>query len=149
MLWVLGENQMLVRVCYGENKRGRTHVQKDMKNITKQLFSLYSFTDLLPHLLFSNSLLFFFFFTLLFSPYNFLLLSQYFPILREATDNMPHLNISSFILNMQVFTWNTDAWGYGPGTTSLYQSHPWVLAVTANGEALGVLADTTLRCEVM
>lgn len=71
-----------------------------MKNITKQLFSLYSFTDLLPHLLFSNSLLFFFFFTLLFSPYNFLLLSQYFPILREATDNMPHLNISSFILNM-------------------------------------------------
>ena len=50
---------------------------------------------------------------------------------------------------MQVFTWNTDAWGYGPGTTSLYQSHPWVLAVLPNGEALGVLADTTLRCEVM
>ncbi|XP_043806992.1 alpha-glucosidase 2 isoform X2 [Manihot esculenta] len=48
----------------------------------------------------------------------------------------------------RVFTWNTDAWGYGPGTTSLYQSHPWVLAVTPNGEALGVLADTTLRCEI-
>ncbi|KAJ6308370.1 hypothetical protein OIU76_018034 [Salix suchowensis] len=45
----------------------------------------------------------------------------------------------------RVFTWNTDAWGYGPGTTSLYQSHPWVLAVLPNGEALGVLADTTLR----
>ncbi|XP_026424685.1 uncharacterized protein LOC113321019 isoform X2 [Papaver somniferum] len=48
----------------------------------------------------------------------------------------------------RVFTWNTDAWGYGPGTTSLYQSHPWVLAVLPNGEALGVLADTTQRCEI-
>ncbi|KAH7576456.1 hypothetical protein JRO89_XS01G0069400 [Xanthoceras sorbifolium] len=48
----------------------------------------------------------------------------------------------------RIFTWNTDAWGYGPGTTSLYQSHPWVLAVLPNGEALGVLADTTQRCEV-
>ncbi|PIN24032.1 Maltase glucoamylase [Handroanthus impetiginosus] len=48
----------------------------------------------------------------------------------------------------RIFTWNTDAWGYGPGTTSLYQSHPWVLAVLPNGEALGVLADTTRRCEV-
>ncbi|KAI3883085.1 hypothetical protein MKX03_020163 [Papaver bracteatum] len=48
----------------------------------------------------------------------------------------------------RVFTWNTDAWGYGSGTTSLYQSHPWVLAVLPNGEALGVLADTTQRCEI-
>ncbi|KAA8521104.1 hypothetical protein F0562_011743 [Nyssa sinensis] len=48
----------------------------------------------------------------------------------------------------RVFTWNTAAWGYGPGTTSLYQSHPWVLAVLPNGEALGVLADTTRRCEI-
>ncbi|GAV90532.1 Glyco_hydro_31 domain-containing protein/Gal_mutarotas_2 domain-containing protein [Cephalotus follicularis] len=48
----------------------------------------------------------------------------------------------------RVFTWNTDAWGYGPGTTSLYQSHPWVLAVLPNGEALGFLADTTRRCEI-
>ncbi|XP_021895549.1 uncharacterized protein LOC110812931 isoform X2 [Carica papaya] len=48
----------------------------------------------------------------------------------------------------RVFTWNTDAWGYGPGTTSLYQSHPWVLAVLPNGKALGVLADTTKRCEI-
>ncbi|KAK6934863.1 Glycoside hydrolase family 31, N-terminal domain, partial [Dillenia turbinata] len=47
-----------------------------------------------------------------------------------------------------VFTWNTAAWGYGPGTTSLYQSHPWVLAVLPTGEALGVLADTTRRCEI-
>ncbi|KAL0856971.1 hypothetical protein Bca101_062125 [Brassica carinata] len=48
----------------------------------------------------------------------------------------------------RVFTWNTDAWGYGPGTTSLYQSHPWVLAVLPTGETLGVLADTTRKCEI-
>ncbi|XP_050374651.1 uncharacterized protein LOC126792229 [Argentina anserina] len=48
----------------------------------------------------------------------------------------------------RVFTWNMDAWGYGSGTTSLYQSHPWVLAVLPSGEALGVLADTTKRCEI-
>ncbi|KAJ8509812.1 hypothetical protein OPV22_000246 [Ensete ventricosum] len=48
----------------------------------------------------------------------------------------------------RIFTWNTDAWGYGPGTTSLYQSHPWVLAVLPDGKALGVLADTTRRCEI-
>ncbi|KAL5724729.1 alpha-glucosidase [Ranunculus cassubicifolius] len=48
----------------------------------------------------------------------------------------------------RIFTWNTDAWGYGPGTTSLYQSHPWVLCVLPNGESLGVLADTTRRCEI-
>ncbi|GMQ03901.1 hypothetical protein CsSME_00049518 [Camellia sinensis var. sinensis] len=47
----------------------------------------------------------------------------------------------------RVFTWNTVAGAYGPGTTSLYQSHPWVLAVLPSGEALGVLADTTRRCE--
>ncbi|CAL5188371.1 unnamed protein product [Lathyrus oleraceus] len=46
------------------------------------------------------------------------------------------------------FTWNTDAWGYGPETASLYQSHPWVLAVLPNGEALGILADTSRRCEI-
>ncbi|KAG2317308.1 hypothetical protein Bca52824_020430 [Brassica carinata] len=48
----------------------------------------------------------------------------------------------------RVFTWNTDAWGYGPGTTPLYQSHPWVLVVLPTGETLGVLADTTQKCEV-
>ncbi|CAN8270486.1 unnamed protein product [Cochlearia groenlandica] len=48
----------------------------------------------------------------------------------------------------RVFTWNTDAWGYGPGTTSLYQSHPWVLVVLPSGETLGVLADTTRKCEI-
>lgn len=48
----------------------------------------------------------------------------------------------------RIFTWNTDAWGYSAETTSLYQSHPWVLAVLPDGKALGVLADTTRRCEI-
>ncbi|WOL09513.1 hypothetical protein Cni_G18266 [Canna indica] len=48
----------------------------------------------------------------------------------------------------RIFTWNTDAWGFGPETTSLYQSHPWVLALLPEGRALGVLADTTRRCEI-
>ncbi|KMZ74917.1 alpha-glucosidase, family GH31 [Zostera marina] len=48
----------------------------------------------------------------------------------------------------RVFTWNTDAWGYGSETTSLYQSHPWVLVILPDGKALGVLADTTARCEI-
>lgn len=62
---------------------------------------------------------------------------------KASTDLTPNFKLQ------QIFTWNTDAWGYGPGTTSLYQSHPWVLAVLPNGEALGVLADTTRRCEVL
>ncbi len=44
--------------------------------------------------------------------------------------------------------WNTDAYGYGPWNPSLYQSHPWVLAVRPNGTAYGVLADTTFRCRM-
>jgi alpha-glucosidase len=42
--------------------------------------------------------------------------------------------------------WNTDAYGYGPWNPSLYQSHPWVLAVRPDGTAFGILADTTFRC---
>jgi hypothetical protein len=52
------------------------------------------------------------------------------------------------LLGVQIFTWNTDAWGYNENTTSLYQSHPWVFAILPNGEAFGVLADTSCRCEV-
>ncbi|MBN1456772.1 MAG: hypothetical protein JW912_02855, partial [Sedimentisphaerales bacterium] len=44
--------------------------------------------------------------------------------------------------------WNTDAYGYGRGTKSLYQSHPWVLAVRKDGSSFGVLADTTYRCRI-
>ncbi|CAA3000368.1 Alpha-glucosidase 2 [Olea europaea subsp. europaea] len=48
----------------------------------------------------------------------------------------------------RIFTWNTDSYGYGVETTSLYQSHPWVLAVLPNGKSLEILADTTKRCEI-
>ncbi|MFG0286478.1 MAG: TIM-barrel domain-containing protein [Phycisphaerales bacterium JB039] len=47
-----------------------------------------------------------------------------------------------------VVTWNTDAYGYGDSSLSLYQSHPWVLAVDEDGRSLGLLADTTYRCEI-
>ncbi len=42
--------------------------------------------------------------------------------------------------------WNTDSYAYGSKNLSLYQSHPWVLAVRADGTAFGILADTTYRC---
>ncbi|CAI9771642.1 unnamed protein product [Fraxinus pennsylvanica] len=48
----------------------------------------------------------------------------------------------------RIFTWNTDAFNYDVETTSLYQSHPWILAVLPDGKAFGVLADTTRRCEI-
>ncbi|TVS07348.1 MAG: alpha-glucosidase [Phycisphaerales bacterium] len=41
--------------------------------------------------------------------------------------------------------WNTDAYAYGIDSPSLYQSHPWVLAVRPDGTSFGVLADTTWR----
>lgn len=44
-----------------------------------------------------------------------------------------------------VVCWNTDAYAYRAETPSLYQSHPWVLAVRADGSAYGVLADTPNR----
>ncbi|MCB9727878.1 MAG: DUF5110 domain-containing protein [Deltaproteobacteria bacterium] len=55
----------------------------------------------------------------------------------------------------------TQAWTEMPNFTSgdggvrfddsydhLYQAHPWVLAVRADGSAFGVLADTTRRCRI-
>ncbi len=47
-----------------------------------------------------------------------------------------------------VETWNTDAYGYDINSPSLYQSHPWVLAVRADGTAFGVLVDTTWRTQI-
>jgi alpha-glucosidase len=47
-----------------------------------------------------------------------------------------------------IVCWNTDAYGYTDANPSLYQSHPWVLAVRADGTAFGVLADTTWRCTI-
>ncbi|KAK6137707.1 hypothetical protein DH2020_028542 [Rehmannia glutinosa] len=48
----------------------------------------------------------------------------------------------------KIVTWNTDSYAYGVENTSLYQSHPWVLAILPDGKAIGVLADTTRRCEI-
>jgi alpha-glucosidase len=42
--------------------------------------------------------------------------------------------------------WNFDAYGWGGDAANLYQSHPWVLAVRADGSSFGVLADTPNRC---
>ena len=48
-----------------------------------------------------------------------------------------------------ITTWNTDAFGYTvEKNPSLYQSHPWVLAVRPDGTAFGVLADTTWRTDI-
>ncbi|MCK4912987.1 MAG: DUF5110 domain-containing protein [Planctomycetes bacterium] len=44
--------------------------------------------------------------------------------------------------------WNKDCFGYNRLNDSLYQSHPWVLAVRKDGTAFGVLADTTYKCWV-
>ena len=44
--------------------------------------------------------------------------------------------------------WNTDDFNYSEKDPSLYQSHPWVLAVRKDGSAFGVLADTTYRCRI-
>jgi alpha-glucosidase len=41
--------------------------------------------------------------------------------------------------------WNTDAYAYGEHSPSLYQSHPWVLAVRDDGTSFGVMADTPGR----
>ena len=44
--------------------------------------------------------------------------------------------------------WNSDEPFYPADSESLYQSHPWVLAVRADGTSFGVLADTTYRCTI-
>jgi alpha-glucosidase len=41
--------------------------------------------------------------------------------------------------------WTTDAFGYDDRTEAIYQAHPWVLAVRADGSAFGVLADSPRR----
>ncbi|MEM9065648.1 MAG: TIM-barrel domain-containing protein [Planctomycetota bacterium] len=48
----------------------------------------------------------------------------------------------------KIVNWNSDCACYTDRNPSLYQSHPWVLAVRADGSAFGVLADTTWRCEI-
>ena len=48
----------------------------------------------------------------------------------------------------RIVCWNSDTFEYGDRNESLYQSHPWVLGVRADGSAFGVLADTTWRCAI-
>ena len=49
---------------------------------------------------------------------------------------------------VRVTAWNHDAYGYDERTLHLYQAHPWVLAVRADGSAYGILADTSYRCHI-
>jgi alpha-glucosidase len=44
--------------------------------------------------------------------------------------------------------WNTDCFDYTDRSASLYQSHPFVLAVRRDGSALGVICETTHRCRI-
>lgn len=48
----------------------------------------------------------------------------------------------------QTTCWTTDSFDYADETRSLYQSHPWVLAVRPDGSAFGVMVETTWRCEI-
>ncbi len=44
-----------------------------------------------------------------------------------------------------VTLWNHDAYGYDDKTPHLYQSHPWVLGVRADGSSFGIIFDSTYR----
>ncbi len=44
--------------------------------------------------------------------------------------------------------WNTDCFDYTDKTRSLYQSHPFVLAVSREGSALGAICETTHWCRI-
>lgn len=44
-----------------------------------------------------------------------------------------------------VTLWNHDAYGYDEKTPHLYQSHPWVLGVNADGSAFGVIFDSSYK----
>lgn len=41
--------------------------------------------------------------------------------------------------------WNIDAWRYGEESSSLYQSHPYVMVLLPDGRALGILAHSIRR----
>ncbi|GJM18774.1 MAG: alpha-glucosidase [Phycisphaeraceae bacterium] len=47
-----------------------------------------------------------------------------------------------------VACWAADVPGYTDTNEGLYQSHPWVVGVRADGSAFGILADTTHCCEI-
>lgn len=48
----------------------------------------------------------------------------------------------------RIVCWNSDTPAYDERNEALYQSHPWVMVVKADGACAGVLADTTWRIEI-
>jgi Alpha-glucosidases, family 31 of glycosyl hydrolases len=59
-------------------------------------------------------------------------------------------NTGSLLRNgKQVTLWNTDNYEYKKdGGKRLYQSHPWVLGVNADGSAFGVIADNSWKKQI-
>lgn len=47
-----------------------------------------------------------------------------------------------------VTLWNTDAYGYDDTNPSLYQSHPWILAVLPSGVTKGIMIDSSYRMTI-
>ncbi|MBL8875879.1 MAG: DUF5110 domain-containing protein [Phycisphaerae bacterium] len=47
-----------------------------------------------------------------------------------------------------VTLWNTDAYGYDDTNPSLYQSHPWILAVLPSGKTKGIMIDSSYRMTI-
>lgn len=44
--------------------------------------------------------------------------------------------------------WNNDHFDYTDKSANLYQSHPYVMALRADGSAVGVIIETTFRCDI-
>ncbi|MDX2149036.1 MAG: glycoside hydrolase family 31 protein [Planctomycetota bacterium] len=55
----------------------------------------------------------------------------------------------SLLRNGSVKTlWTTDCAGYDDRNPSLYQAHPFVLAVLPDGSGVGIICETTWRCQI-
>lgn len=48
----------------------------------------------------------------------------------------------------KVVLWNNDHFDYSLKSKNLYQSHPWLLGVRPDGTAIGIIIETTHRCEI-
>jgi alpha-glucosidase len=49
----------------------------------------------------------------------------------------------------EVVLWNTDNFNYKYDSLRLYQSHPWVMGVRADGSCFGILADHTYKQRIV
>lgn len=49
----------------------------------------------------------------------------------------------------EVILWNTDNFNYKIDSLRLYQSHPWVMGVRADGTAFGILADHSYKQRIV